>query len=202
MRSPSMMLQSRRWFLGALATLTAALPSAGQANTLRVISRSDWGAVPALPGLQAHTPQDIIIHHTAVPQKPQTTFAAKLRNLQAFSQREEALADGRMKPAWADLPYHYYIDWSGAVAEGRDVRFKGDTNTRYETAGHIQVVLEGNFDVERPADAQIASLRELVARLQQDWGLPPNAISAHKDHAQTNCPGTNLVPFVQSLRRP
>lgn len=195
------MLQSRRWFLGALGAVVVVQPSAGEAGPLRILSRPDWGAGPALPGLRAHTPKDIVIHHTAVPQKPQMTFAAKLRNLQAFSQREEALADGRMKPAWADLPYHYYIDWSGAVAEGRDVRFKGDTNTRYETAGHIQVVLEGNFDTERPTDAQIASLRELVARLQKEWRLPSDAISAHRDHAQTNCPGKNLAVLIPSLWR-
>jgi hypothetical protein len=143
---------------------------------------------------------DIVVHHTGVVQNVTLPLAAKLRNLQAFSQREEALA-GLKKPAWPDLPYHFYIDWTGAVAEGRDVRFEGDSNTRYQQRGHIQVVLEGDFDREQPTDAQIASLRELVATLQNDWKLPRAAISAHQDHAQTNCPGQNLAVLIPSLVR-
>jgi hypothetical protein len=82
---------------------------------------------------------DIVVHHTGVVQNSTLPLAAKLRNLQAFSQREEALA-GLKKHAWPDLPYHFYIDWTGAVAEGRDLLFEGDSNTRYQQWGHVQVV--------------------------------------------------------------
>jgi len=185
--------------LGAALALLG-LPRSARAEALRIVSRAEWGAAPALPGLVAHAPKDIVLHHTATKRSTRRPFAVKLRNLQAFAQREDRLADGRRKPSWPDLPYHYYIDWQGEVAEGRNVRFKGDTNTGYETAGHIQVVLEGHFDEERPTAAQMASLKALLRHLAQAWSIPLHTLSAHDELAATACPGRHLKAGLPALR--
>lgn len=150
--------------------------------------------------MKPHVPTRITIHHTATPQNPARSLAAKLRGLQQFSQRESRLASGRVKPPWPDVPYHYYIDCSGAIGEGRSVEFAGDTNTEYDPAGHALVVLEGNFEVEEMTPAQLESLRQITVWLAQQWKVPPEEIKGHKDHAQTACPGKRLQAWLPELR--
>ena len=84
-----------------------------------------------------HAPNRLTIHHTATVQNPARTIEEKMFGLQAFSQRDDSLAGGKKKPAWADVPYHYYVAVDGAVAEGREWRYVGDTNTEYNPAGPV-----------------------------------------------------------------
>lgn len=165
-----------------------------------ILSREAWGAhAPVLP-MKLHAPDRITIHHTGVRSNAERTLEDKLRGLQRFSQREDSLAGGGRKPAWPDIPYHYYIDVTGRIAEARDVRFVGDTNTSYDPAGHILVVVEGNFEVEQPTPAQLESLRRTVQWLAAEWGVPAAAIRSHKDYARTECPGVNLYDKLDALR--
>lgn len=166
-----------------------------------VVDRAAWGAKPANETLmRSQTQNEILIHHTAVRQQPKLSLEKKLQNLQAFSQKQGALEDGRQKAAWGDVPYHFYIDVSGRIGEGRSLKFAGDTNTKYDTINRIQIVVEGNFEREQPSDAQLKSLRETVIWLAQTHKVPPTKISAHNDHAQTSCPGKNLKPVLSELR--
>lgn len=164
-----------------------------------ILPRSGWGAAEPVLSMQAHRPTRITVHHTAVRQKPGRSIEDKLRSLQAFSQREELLADGRTKMAWADVPYHYYIDASGQIAEGRDVGFVGDTNTRYDPTGHIAVVVEGNFEDEHLGDAQRQSLIALLQLLSKRHKVPLTAIDTHQSFAATACPGQNLAAEFSAI---
>ena len=40
--------------------------------------------------------------------------------------------------------------------------FVGDTNTNYNPAEFIQIVVEGNFEKEKPTPGQLNSLRDLA----------------------------------------
>jgi len=110
------------------------------------------------------------------------------------------LASGKTKPVWPGVPYHYYIDVHGAVGEGRDASFAGDTNTEYDPTGHILIVLEGNFEEEHPTESQLATLQSLTAWLAARYGVPSDRIGGHKDFASTACPGTNLQSQLPELR--
>jgi hypothetical protein len=164
-----------------------------------ILDRNGWKAKPALPGMKEQKPVAIIVHHTGVRQNPGVAFDAKLRGLQSFSQRPGQISPTRTKPAWPDLPYHYYVDHAGRIAEGRDVRYAGDTNTGYDTTNYIQVVVEGNFEQETPAPEQMATLRQTLVWLMLNWGVPPDKISIHKDHAPTSCPGRNFVAVLPEV---
>lgn len=165
----------------------------------KIVSRQEWKAKDAMGAMQQHTIRHITIHHTASPQKEGITIEKKMQNLQSFSQSESRLASGKNKPAWADVPYHYYIAVDGQIAEGRDIRYTGDTNTDYNPNGHALIVVEGNFEKEQPSLKQQTSLLELVAWLSASYGIPASEVKGHSDYASTACPGINLKKLLPSL---
>lgn len=171
----------------------------GEPEMPKIVTREEWGAKLHRPGAKVHHIDRITIHHTGVAQSPARSLEDKLRGLQAFSQREDKLADGRTKPAWPDIPYHYYISVDGRIGEGRRYRYVGDTNTTYDPTGHLLIVVEGNFETELPKPEQIASLEKLVNWALWNWRLERKTIFGHGDFASTDCPGKNLVPFVRAL---
>jgi hypothetical protein len=170
-------------------------------SEIKILSRKEWGAKPPVAEMKRHDPTRITIHHTATLQKPDRLLKQKMRALQDFSQREGKLGDGKPKPAWPDVPYHFYIASNGEVAEGRDVSFIGDTNTKYNPSGHVLIVLEGNFEEEQPTVAQVASLGKMIAWLTKRYDVPPEKIGGHKDFAETLCPGKNLHKLIPEMAK-
>jgi hypothetical protein len=182
-----------------VATGCQPLPPA-EAVEFGIVHRAEWGAAaPVLP-MERHVPRHITIHHTATDQQPDRPLADKLLALQRFSQTEAELADGRVKRAWADVPYHFYIAPDGTIAEARHVAYAGDTNTPYDPRGHLLIVLEGNFEHEQVTPAQWASLVWLTRATARQWGIPADEITGHRDHTPTLCPGEGLYRRLPELR--
>src|SRR5688572_14905724 len=73
------------------------------------VSRAQWAAKPPVLPMRAHALTRLTIHHTGTNQNPARSVTEKLQGLQLFSQRDDSLASGRRKPAWADVPYHFYV---------------------------------------------------------------------------------------------
>lgn len=166
-----------------------------------IITKAQWGGKPSIPPWKEHKGTHITIHHAGVPTKRDRTFAAMLIALQNFSQNPGKLAGGKDKPAWPDIPYHWYIGWQGGIADTRDPKIVGDTNTEYDPTGHLLVCLEGNFQNEEPTAEQIRTLDQIVTWLVAQYRVDPAHIASHKDFsAQTSCPGKNLYPELQKLR--
>ena len=163
-------------------------------------ARALWGARAPVSALREHTPDRITIHHTATPQAPDRPLADKMRALQRFSQGGGLLGNGQPKVPWADVPYHFYIAVNGEIAEGRELRYVGDSNTPYDPTGHLLIVLEGNFEHEDPPPAQLAALRQLVQRAAERWHIAPERIGGHRDHASSRCPGERLYQAIPALR--
>jgi hypothetical protein len=178
----------------APASAVAAVPP------VKILSRAEWNAKAPVGKMVTHEPKFITVHHTAVKQNPKKSLKEKLKALQEFSQRESTLGNGKQKPVWPDVPYHFYISENGDVGEGRGVDFVGDTNTAYDPAGHILVTLEGNFEEEEPTAAQLKSADLLVVWLAQKYQVPAANIKGHKDYAQTACPGEKLYQRLGTLQ--
>ena len=166
-----------------------------------IVSRKQWNANEPVGKAKKHKIRFITIHHTATLRKPLVPIATKMRNLQAFSQRDDKLDTGKFKPAWFDIPYHFYIAADGQIAEGRRLKYVGDTNTEYDPAGHALVVLEGSFNTEQPTPAQVTSMKQIVAWLARKYKVPATNIKGHGDYAKTGCPGENLKILLPELRK-
>lgn len=168
---------------------------------VRYVSRADWGAkAPVLP-MRRHVPVRLTIHHTGTTSAANRSIESKLVGLQSFSQRRDSLADGRIKPAWPDVPYHFYVSIDGAVAEGREWQYVGDSNTPYDPTGHLLVVVEGNFERESVSAAQMRTLEAIIPSMARHFRIPPDSLAAHRDYAQTLCPGRELYAELPRFRR-
>ena len=184
----------------ALAACASRGAPAAAVPDVAIVNRAEWGARdPVLP-MREHRIERITIHHTATRQNVERSLADKLRGLQAFSQRDDSLGDGRKKPAWADIPYHYYIAVDGTVGEARSWRYVGDSNTPYDPTGHLLIVVEGNFEDEQLAEGQMRALESLVTTFARRFNVPGERLGAHKDYASTRCPGRNLYAELPRLR--
>jgi hypothetical protein len=176
-------------------------PNIQEVKEPEIVSRAAWGALPAKTELlHEQKPAEIILHHTGSVQQPKVPLEAKLRGLQGFG-----MSPGRVgllsKPAWGDIPYHFYVDASGRIGEGRDLSYAGDAVTNFDNDDRIQIVVEGDFEREQPTKAQIESLTKLVTWLAAKYGIPAEYISGHGDHDQTDCPGRNLKAYLSDLRK-
>lgn len=196
---------STTFFIVLLITLAVCLAGPAhlkgqKAERPEIIKRSEWGANRPIGEGKKHKIEFITIHHTATNQRADVPVSTKMRNLQAFSQREDKLDTGKLKPAWFDIPYHYYIAVDGRIAEGRDIKYAGDTNTEYDPTGHALVVLEGSFNKEQPSQAQIDSLKHMVAWLARKYKVSAAKIKGHNDYAKTGCPGENLKKLFPEIR--
>jgi hypothetical protein len=167
---------------------------------VQYVSRVEWGAKPPVLPMRAHTLSRLTIHHTGTEQNFNRTVPEKLRGLQLFSQRDDSLASGRRKPAWPDVPYHFYVGIDGVVGEGRDWRYAGDTNTEYDPAGHLLVVVEGNFEKDTLTTAQRRTLDVIVPALARRFRIPSERLASHRDYARTQCPGANLYAELPRFR--
>ncbi|HYW06706.1 MAG TPA: peptidoglycan recognition family protein [Longimicrobium sp.] len=183
-------------FLAGCAPAPAVPVPAG----VRFVSRAEWGALAPSSEMKTHALRRLTIHHTAERQAPTRSTADKLGALQRFSQSSGTLGNGRPKRAWPDVPYHLYVAADGSVGEGREIRFVGDTNTPYDPTGHLLVVVEGNFENETLTGPQRRTLEILLLVLTRRYRIPADSIAAHRDFAETLCPGRSLYAEIPALR--
>ncbi|HEX6301082.1 MAG TPA: S-layer homology domain-containing protein [Acidimicrobiia bacterium] len=150
--------------------------------------RDTWDARPAKAHLMTkHTVERLTIHHAGT--QSGTTGPAQFRGWQNWHM------DGQ---GWGDIAYHLLIGIDGTVYQGRDPTYRGDTGTAYDTTGHFLVVVEGNFDHEKPTPAQVESLTRVLAAASEEYRVSSSTISGHRDHAATTCPGTHLHAMIDS----
>ncbi len=176
-----------------MATVAAAEPtttSTVPARSFQVICRDAWGALPAGDGMVTHTLQRLTLHHTAARLDSDADGPARARSHQAFHQGE----------GFADLAYHFLVDTSGNILEGRSPEYAGETFTEYDPAGHFLVCCEGNFDLQDPTEEQLASVADLFAWAVHAHSVDPASLGGHRDYAATSCPGDRLYPVLAEGR--
>ena len=100
---------------------------------------------------------------------------------------------------WADIGYHYVIDRAGRVYQGRDPRYQG-AHVAETNPHNLGVMILGNFEDQRPSDAQVQSLGRFIATLARTYRLPRTAIYTHRELKPTACPGRHLQTHIDTLR--
>lgn len=178
-----------RVFVYGLALFLPLLTAlAGGNNAPTIIPRSDWNALAPRPYTK-QTPSRFTIHHSAVVFDRDRDAAQHIANTQSWGMGEAR--------NWADIPYHFIIAPNGDIFEGRDPFTEGESNTSYDTAGHLQINLLGNFNEQDPTEEQLQSLVRLIAWAHEKYDIPTATIKAHRDFAQTACPGEGLYRLVE-----
>ena len=176
-----------------------------------VLPRSAWDAADEADGCRnsiAARPTHIAIHHTAGPTQVSGSYAAAIRNAQAFHQLELGKAD---------IAYHYIVTADGSVWEGRDWdcaahHLEGDAD---RTAFGIALV--GCFEPGEPCEGfetevtpeMIAATGRIVGALARRYGIAidEHSVMGHHDFPDnaTFCPGLQIdgvMNEIRSLGRP
>lgn len=174
-----------------------ATPREVQASrAVEVIAREGWGAKkPKVDRLRPHAIERLTVHHSATPLKKNRDAPSHWRLFQKIHRRKRP-----------DIAYHLLIDRKGNVYEGRPVLASGESTSRkhgYDATGHLLVLCDGNFEVQRPTRKQLIALVDVLAWASVRFGVDPSTISGHRDHAPTACPGRRLYSVVRdgSLER-
>ena len=115
-----------------------------------------------------------IIHHSASPD----VFASTIHGW-------------HLNQKWSGIGYHFVIRSGGAIERGRPENTIGAHAGPAGNVDSIGVVLTGNFEYDKPTEAQLDSLVWLITQyLEPKYGKLQ--VIGHKDVMATACPGKNF----------
>jgi len=163
---------------------------------LHAIPRSQWAAGQPNPKkmYKMGRVERLTIHHEGSP-KP-VTFT-DLRSTRARLEAIRRYHTG--KRGWGDIGYHYMIDRSGRVWEGRPVMYQG-AHVRKHNENNIGIMVLGNFEKQAPSDAQLAAVQTTVASLRRQYRVDMKNVRSHREWVATTCPGRYLQPRFAAMR--
>jgi hypothetical protein len=140
----------------------------------------------------------VTIHHSAMyfrDTRP-TTCGAQIHMIQR---------DHMNNRGYGDIGYHYVIDPSGRIWQGRDARYQGAHASGDNNVGNLGICLLGNFVRGKkghgPTDAQVLSMRQLVGALMKRYRFGADDVFCHSDFKATDCPGPLMEPVVAQMVR-
>jgi hypothetical protein len=140
----------------------------------------------------------ITVHHSAILLRSQSESAAadQIRSIQNTHMKKEGCGD---------IGYHFLIDPSGRIWQGRELRYQGAHARGDNNRGNIGICVLGNFmrgrDGQRPTAAELEALENLIASLAQRHGVAQDQIFCHSDLVNTQCPGPYLRSEVDRIAR-
>jgi hypothetical protein len=172
---------------GPSNSATAALPGG-------VTPRREWTSTG--PVLSLINPMNgvsrITIHHSAV-------ISSSVRAKSDAARMLTSIRNGHLAQGWADIGYHYIIDPTGRIWEGRNIRFQG-AHVRENNEHNLGIMCMGNFDVERPSSETLSTLDNFVADRMRAYNVPINRVFTHQEIKPTECPGRNLQSYMIATR--
>jgi N-acetylmuramoyl-L-alanine amidase len=191
---------------------------------LGIIPRHAW--TPAGPARSTIEPMGgvrlITFHHTGDPQPfyddsyaATAEFWERIRIYQVYTR------------GFQDIGYHFGIDRAGRVWQLRPLTYRGEhvrigdtpplwlnqyrqyangpsfsIDGRYIWNDHnIGVVSIGNFMLQEPTLLQKRKIIQFGAMLRRQYNIPVYHCYTHQELVSTECPGKNLQPYMEYIRR-
>ena len=136
-------------------------------------------------------PNMVVIHHTA--SSRDRTSVKNINDWHKLRWPNFISAQGY------HVGYHFVIVGDGTVVQTRKMTEMGAHSVPNE--GKIGIGLTGNFENEKPSDEQLASLRELLKKIQKQFDIPREKVLGHKEVGRTLCPGESLMLFVKTWQK-
>jgi len=166
-------------------------PGGGLTNA---IPRSSWAGGNPVPALMDRMKpiNKITIHHDGM-----TSFTSTSRA--AGAHRVENIRAAHRGQNWGDVGYHYLIDPTGRVWEGRPLVWQG-AHVGGQNDGNIGICVMGNFERQYPNSAQLRAVEDSVAQLMRVNNIHVREVRTHREMAATACPGRNLQPRLVAMR--
>jgi N-acetylmuramoyl-L-alanine amidase-like protein/LysM domain-containing protein len=163
------------------------------ATKLSITRRAKWGKMtPNFAGMDSDWDYEIVtLHHSG---NTGESDPVKI---------EEKHMTGK---GWQDVGYHYIIQPSGDIVEGRHLAFKG-SHVDGANTGKIGILITGDFEPSTfnpfsttPTAAQMKSAKALIDELKAAFRTVTK-IGGHKDYKKTTvCPGDELYKLIPGLR--
>lgn len=155
----------------------------------RIIPRSEWGAKPPkkTPRRIAIPSSELWLHHSVT----EGFGPLAVKDLQR-------IAFGR---GFNDISYSYVVDQLGNIYEARGHGIEGAHTESHNTVSH-GICAVGNFEIDAPTDALIASIAWLVKYgAERRWWKTPLITGGHRDvlRASTACPGKQLHSQINRI---
>ena len=179
------------------------------------VERSSWGAVKGKPDMVMDWDYSMIALHHAGRSHSCTPGAEQMQEIQK----------GHLSQKYDDIGYHYGIDCTGQIFEGRDIRLQGSSVLKFNT-GLIGIVLLENLTTAEEGgdwvakgrvaldsigysttnvipDAQIVALMHLIDALKSVFVI--KHFGGHREYpGQASegkiCPGNIGMELVRNLR--
>ena len=145
------------------------------------------------PDAEARDWTSIVIHHTA-------TNAGSVESIhQSHLARKDSKGNN-----WLGIGYHFVIGNGNGMGDGEiepTFRWKQQMHgahagsTDYNQHG-IGIALIGNFEEKPPTPAQLQAIKQLVADLKANYGIPASRVIGHGDGKSSEYPG-RLFPLAE-----
>lgn len=153
----------------------------------KIITLNTKHGVENVELIKTNYPQYIIIHHTA---GVKDTF----KSVKVY----------HISKGWGDIGYHYFIDRDGIEHVGRE---EDEVGTHCIADGmnfkSIGICLSGNFETEKPTEKQLATMNNILYRVQGTYDIPDTNILYHGQvkGASTLCCGKHLITYLDNRKR-
>jgi hypothetical protein len=179
--------------------------SGGPASgSVAVLPRSSWRAqAPRTREMTAARSgwSRVTVHHSALAADDppggsvQDTYAV-LRRIQSVH-----MDRGDPNHGWGDIGYHFLIDGSGRIVEGRGLAWQGAHARGANNTENIGICVLGDYSRRAPSPAAMRSLQRLLDDLRARFRIPASRVLTHKELTSTDCPGPHLSAWVERYRR-
>jgi len=193
------MLPSPIWDQAPILETPEMVPTVLPQKTLSIgaITRASWAKGNPIHGnMNKMLPvKYITVHHDGMSPFTNTSKSAAASRLETIRRSHLRRDGGR----WGDIGYHFAIDPSGRLWEGRPLAWQG-AHVRARTEGNVGVVVLGNYERQAVNPTQQEAVLSTLQTLMSRFHVPVRRVLTHQEWAATACPGRSLQKVTANLR--